>query len=249
MTADVGAQINHRRGRFWLPHLLALVILALCFVFGALTFESLPDTVATHWGPSGRPDAWAPKSFEAVFSPLMMGAGLCVLLSLVTALVPKMVQVDDDASLWERYRREGTIRGTVAVLGGTSVLIAAIIGFLSVAGWTTPDHVAWWPAAVVTALFLVVIPVSYAAAARWARRTASAQGIHPTAADEQEEKLWIAGVLYNDPNDPHLLVAKRAGTGVGLTVNVGNTRGRVAVAVFLGLFVVLPVILGVVAAL
>ena len=50
-----------------------------------------------------------------------------------------MVPPNRDATLWELYRREGMIRGTVAAMGGTSVLIAVIIGFLTAAGWKNPE--------------------------------------------------------------------------------------------------------------
>ncbi|WP_217376592.1 DUF5808 domain-containing protein [Paenarthrobacter ureafaciens] len=80
-------------------------------------------------------------------------------------------------------------------------------------------------------------------------RTAHYQGIRPTEAEEQESRLWVAGVIYNNPEDPHVLVPKRAGTGVGWTVNVGSRKGRVVMGVFLGVFVVLPIVLGVVLAL
>ena len=178
-----------------------------------------------------------------------MGAGVSIFLALVTAAVSKMDQPDKDASLWKLYGREAVIRGTVAAMGGTSILLAVLFGFLAAAGWVNPDRVPLWPAIVLTALILAVIPVSYAAASRWAHRTAHHQGIRPTEAEEQESRLWVAGIIYNNPEDPQLLVPRRAGTGLGLTVNVGNRKGRIAVAIFLTVFVVFPLVLGVVLAL
>ncbi|MFF1830505.1 DUF1648 domain-containing protein [Paenarthrobacter sp. NPDC058040] len=249
MTNATETRTKGGRGLIWLLHLVAVLILVTCFVYGGITYESLPEVVPTHWGPDGSPDSWSPKTFGSVFFPLLVAAGVIALLAIVTAAVPKMIIPDNEPSLWELYRREGMIRGTIATLGSTTILIAVLSGFFAVAGWANPNHVSSWPALLLTALILGVIPLSYASASRWAHRTALSRGIRPTAAEEEEEKLWIAGILYNNPDDPHILVPKRSGTGIGLTVNVGSPKGRAVSVIFLVVFVVAPLALGAMAAL
>ncbi|MDX5709234.1 DUF5808 domain-containing protein, partial [Clostridioides difficile] len=39
------------------------------------------------------------------------------------------------------------------------------------------------------------------------------------------EKYWIAGIMYNNPNDPSLMVNKRF--GIGWTINFGNPLGKI----------------------
>ncbi|MCQ1995124.1 DUF1648 domain-containing protein [Arthrobacter sp. zg-Y1171] len=245
MDSKVETKITSGRGIFWLIHFAAVLVSLSCFAYGTTIYDSLPETIPTHWGAGGSPDEWEAKSFGTVFFPLMMGGGLSVLLALIAAVVPAMVPPETDSSDWELYRREGTIRGTVAALGWTSFLIAVLIGTLTVAGWRTPDHVPAGPALVMVALILGCLVLCYAAGARWARRTAERDGVRPTAEEQEEEKRWVGGILYNDPNDPHVLVPKRSGSGTGLTVNVGNRAGRTAVVVFLVVFVVLPAGFGV----
>lgn len=247
----VSHKIPPRRGRgpIWLLHLIAALILGVCFLYGATVYDSLPRSVPSHWGAGGRPDAWSPKTFSSVFSPLMVSAAINVLLLLVSAAVPAMVPPDKDATDWSLYGREGMLRGTIAVLGGTSILTAIMIGYLCVAGWTNPEHVPLWPAVMTTALIFALIPVAFTAASRWSRRTALRRGITPTAAEQKEEKLWIAGFLYNNPDDPDIWVPKRTGTGTGFTLNIGNTKGRTATIIFLAVFVALPLIFGLISAL
>ncbi|MFJ4030247.1 DUF1648 domain-containing protein [Paenarthrobacter sp. NPDC089989] len=249
MTGATETRIERGRGPLWLLHLTAGIIVLACFVYGVRIFESLPDVVATHWGPGGRPDAWSPKTFGSVFFSLLTAAGVVVLLAIIAAAVPKMVLPDKEPSPRELYHREGLIRGTIAALGGTSFLIAIVFAFFALAGWSDPDHVSSWPALLLIALVLGVIPVSYTMASRWARRTALAQGIRPTAAEEEQDKLWVAGILYNNPDDPHILVPKRPGTGIGLTVNVGNRKGRAVMVIFLIVLVIGPLVLGTIASL
>lgn len=247
MTGATDTRIKRGRGLVWLLHLLPALVLAACLTYGATVYASLPDTIPTHWGPSGSPDAWSPKTFGSAFFPLLVAAGVSVLLALVAAALPKMVVPDKEPSIWELYRQEGLIRGTIAALGCTSFLIAVLSAFFTVAGWANPGRVPAWPVLFLTALILGVIPLSYASASRWARRTALGQGISPTASEEKEDKNWIVGILYNNPADPRVLVPKRPGTGIGLTVNVGSPKGRALSIIFLIVFVGLPLMLGVIA--
>ena len=249
MPSLAETKITAGRWKAWLFHPPAVLLLAACFAYGVRVYDSLPETIPTHWGAGGRPDAWETKSFSTVFLPLMIGTGASVLLALIAAAAPLMAAPAKEATEWELYRREGMIRGTVAGMGVSSLLLAALIGFMAVAGWEAPDRVPLWPALVLGVLILAGVLVSYQAASRWARRTALRDGISPTAGEQEEGKLWIAGILYNNPDDPHILVPKRDGAGTGLTMNVGNSRGRAAVVVFLLVFVAGPLILGLVLAL
>ncbi|MET4059434.1 putative membrane protein [Arthrobacter sp. UYP6] len=244
MEADTDARIARGRAGVWLIHIVPAVILIPCFVYGAMIYASLPETIPTHWGAGGAPDAWADKSFGSVFAPLLIGAGTSVFLALITVAVPLMVPPSNNATKWELWRREGTICGTVAAMGGASALIAALVGVLAVAGWQNPDSLPVGPVLILIALILGVVAASYALSTRWARRTAQKNGVMPTAEEQEEDKLWIAGGLYNNPDNPHILVPKREGAGTGLTVNVGNSKGRAAVVAFLGVFVVFPLVLG-----
>ena len=42
---------------------------------------------------------------------------------------------------------------------------------------------------------------------------------------EDDEKNWILGMLYNNPNDPSFMVQKRF--GIGWTINIGSPLGKV----------------------
>ena len=63
-----------------------LVIIAAAFAATALAYPSLPETVATHWGPSGTPDGFSAKTGVWLVPVLM--AGLAVLLFWLPAIFP-----------------------------------------------------------------------------------------------------------------------------------------------------------------
>lgn len=61
------------------------------------------------------------------------------------------------------------------------------------------------------------------------------------AASREDDRNWLGGFIYNNPDDPNLFVPKRF--GIGWTVNFGHPRGKMILVAALLLILVL-VILG-----
>ncbi|HEX6541118.1 MAG TPA: DUF5808 domain-containing protein [Ktedonobacterales bacterium] len=57
-----------------------------------------------------------------------------------------------------------------------------------------------------------------------------------------DDRYWIAGIIYYNPDDPDALVPKRY--GYGRTINFGHPRGKVALLVLIGL-ILLPIVLAI----
>ena len=55
-----------------------------------------------------------------------------------------------------------------------------------------------------------------------------------------DDRNWIAGLIYYNPEDPDLLVPKRL--GYGWTINFGHPRGKVFLVLLIGL-ILLPIVL------
>ncbi|MGW9405372.1 DUF1648 domain-containing protein [Arthrobacter sp. NPDC055585] len=220
MGNDSARTIQRRRLGPWLPHLAAALIVAGIYFYGVLIYGGLPETVPTHWGSDGTPDG---------------------LMALASAAAPAMTHYEPKDSAWDELRRRGNIAGTVSALGVCSLIVAVVIGTLTVAGWRTPELVPIWPALTVMPLVLAALPACYGWETRRALQAARNQGINPTDEEAAEEAKWIAGILYNDEADPRVLVSKRRGSGMGMTINIGNRAGRTAVVVFLIVCALLPV--------
>ena len=232
----------------WLPHVGAALILVACFAYGAMIYGSLPGIVPVHWDMDG-PDAWEERSVGRVFLPLIVASGSTAVLAFISAAAPALSPKDPNASAWEAFRRQGMVRGTVAALGTVSLLIAGCVGYLTIQGWRAPAQVEIWPALLLSGAVAVAMIVVLTVSSRRARREAARKGVYPSEAELAEDAKWVAGILRNDPDEPHVLVPKRKGTGTGMTINVGNTRGRATVIIFVALVLVLPVGLGIVAGL
>lgn len=230
------------RGAIWLTYLLALAVLAGTQLYGLTLYAALPETIPTHWGASGAPDAFSAKSPGSVFGMLWIGAGGIVLLAFIAAVVPAMSPARKKRSEYGLVRHEGMIRGTIGALGLTAIALAALLSSLALEGWLRPEHVGGWFAAFFAVILLVPIGWAMWRGSRWAQRRVIELGIHPDQDEAAEERRWVAGGLfYNDPADPQILVPKREGTGMGLTVNIGNPKGKWAMVIFLLLIIGLPI--------
>jgi uncharacterized membrane protein len=68
---------------------LPLVLIAVMFVVGAVTYPYLPAQIPTHWGANGQIDAWSAKSAGSVFFAPLMALAIYALLWLAPYLDPK----------------------------------------------------------------------------------------------------------------------------------------------------------------
>ncbi len=62
----------------------------------------------------------------------------------------------------------------------------------------------------------------------------------PGPESRSDDRNWVAGLIYYNPDDPDLLVPRRL--GYGWTVNFGHPRGKLFLLVLIGL-ILLPVVL------
>lgn len=241
MATSIEHQLTRGRWVAWMTYPLALLILGLTLAHGMSLYDSLPDRVPTHWGPSGAPDAFDTKSPGNVYGMLWVGIAITAVLAFLSAAMPAMAPARRDPSDFALVQREGMIRGATGALGLTSIGLAALLSLLALQGWHTPGHVGGWATAFLPVLILAALAWAFRQGSRWAKRHAANAGIQPSAEEAAEERLWIAGgLLYNNPADPQLMVSKREGTGFGLTVNVGTPKGKWAVAAFLLLVIGIP---------
>lgn len=241
-TTQIDQLLREGRRASWWPFLLAAAVLVGVTAYGIAIYDSLPDRLPLHFGPDGQATRWGEKSPGTVFMGPLIGAGTLLVLPVVAAVLPSLTPTPDDASDWTRLRVEGSVRGTRAGLGWVALLLALLFAWIAVATWQAPERLSPWPVAVFLVAMVVALVLTYRRWARWARSTAQLHGIHPTPEEEAEERLWLPLGLYNNPDDPRVMVPKREGHGMGTTVNVASGGGKLAVVAFVVVMVV-PIVL------
>lgn len=233
------ARVNHavrqNRRRIWWPFLLPLALLVVTVVWGWLVYTDLPEMMPTGFDADGEVRGWAEKSIGSVFTSVFFAAGTLAMLWLIGVMVPAMSRAPKAISAWQRLRVEYAQRTTTEFLGWTAALMTLMQCGIAVESWSIQDSFRGWSlwliVLVLIGIFVIMVPI-YRSHRRWADRTAERLGIHPTEEEAAEDELWLPMGLYNNPDDPAVLVPKRVGYGVGSTVNIGSRGGKIAVAVF-----------------
>lgn len=234
--------LRQGRGAVWLPFVLAAVLLVAVTVYGIAIYDSIPERLPQHWGPDGQATRWAEKSPGTVFLTLLLSVAGLFVLPIIAVVVPGFMTVPDDASDWTRLRIEGSVRGTREGLGWAALSVVTMSAWASVATWRASDRLPGWPIALFMVGMFLALWLAYVRWSRWARRTAELHGIHPTPEEAAEDRLWLPLGIYDNPDDPRVIVPKREGYGVGTTLNVGTRTGKALVVGFL-VVILAPVVL------
>ena len=156
VTGSDPAKTPAGRRTWFLPSLLFLLATA---VYGAVLYPGMKDPVPVHWNGAGEPDEFAAKSVAAVFTPLMIGAGVVAFLWALHLLLPKVPAQGSgqDPALAAANAEAG--RGIIA---GLAPGMALLFSWLSLLGWLGLNGPAaiWTP---VLALMAYMTAVSFRA--------------------------------------------------------------------------------------
>lgn len=221
---------------------LAVGLFAIAHAWSA--YPELPPRVPTHFGPSGRPDAWAVKSFSSVMALPVGTLAMGVLLSATAVLAARakraVRQRDGGVSLEAQLRfRQATARLLSAVAILTTAMMATISYYaVRTAAGEATGMPPWMMVYLVALLGCAVGGTLYIAirygqgGARWERRTATA----PLTDGLADNERWILGAFYVNRDDPSIFVEKRF--GIGYTINLGNPK---AVLLLVGFFLLIAI--------
>lgn len=238
ITGAVGA--DHRLAAFptprtpWMWIGASALAIAVSVLVVAQHWAAIPDVVATHWGPSLEADAWSEKSIGSVFGLSFVNAFILVLFWGITATTTwGFVHSRNDQTSRGRLRTAANLAATNQGLG---ILMFAIIFALSLTQIVTvvPGLEAW-----ITPVFVATLVLSLGGIFPLLGLVLRAQGqvddllrgvTLPDDAKESpdNDQHYKWGMFYYNPNDPAVLVEKRA--GVGVDFNYATWQGKAFVA-------------------
>jgi uncharacterized membrane protein len=211
----------------WLWLAPALIVTAATVVIGVISYPSMPQTLAVHYGAKGVPNRLAAKSVGTAFSLVFVQIGVTALLAGIAAAIIFRSRPDLDPAhpvSSARWHRRYMSLGAKALLG----LVAAIdVGMLgsSLLMWT--GTVTSWAPLVVALPILAAVVVALVVLARNNReRDEGEQDTGLTHRDD--DKYWRGGLFYINREDHALLVPRRF--GLGWTLNFGNPTAAMLLA-------------------
>lgn len=221
----------------------------LAIAHAALNYGSMPASVPTHFGPSGRPDQWAPRSFWTVMllplGTLMMGGALGMV-AYLTAHAKRAVRARDrGVSMAAQLRFRAAMARFLSGIGILTTLMMLLLSIgavrVSVGEATALPNAVMWPT--LGLLLVYAIGGSFYLMFRYGQggaRLERGAGQAPLTDGLADNSRWVLGVLYVNPDDPAFLVEKRF--GLGYTINFGNLFAVTLLVLFLAAIAAFAVI-------
>jgi uncharacterized membrane protein len=211
-------------------------------------YGALPASIPTHFGISGEPDAWTPKSPASVMllpvMVLVMGVGLGGLTWLTAHAKRALRRSDQGASLAAQLRFR---RAMTRFLSGVSLFTSAMMTALSYSvievGLGRATGLGRWQMALTGVLLVYAVGGTVYVAVRYGQggsRLERAGAATPLTDGLADNRNWVLGMFYVNRDDPSILVERRF--GLGYTINFGNPRAVMLLAAFLLAIVALVLI-------
>lgn len=214
-----------------------IIALAYC----ADQYANLPDVVPTHFGPSGLPDAWRPKSFWTVMlMPLMTlilsaGMGGVVYFTSTAKRALRYPHVQLSAQAQHTFRRAVTRFLSAVSLLVTFMLTAGSIASVRVGLGLAPG-LPPWTLGIAIALGITALGGTVWLVWRYGQggaRLERGAGDAPLTDGLADNRNWVLGMFYYNRDDPSIFVERRF--GFGYTINFGNWKAVAFFAAFIGL--------------
>ena len=211
-------------------------------------YALLPERIPTHFGLSGQPDGWSPRSFfSAMLLPIMnlvLGIGLGGMAYLIGRAKRAVRHHDQGVSrdAQQRFRRIMANYLSVVALLTNAMMTLLSISSIQVALKELPAL----PSAILVSPFCCcwspwaeacTSPCGYGQGGSRLEREAADAPLTDGLADNSR---WVLGMFYVNPEDPAIFVEKRF--GLGYTLNFGNRKAVILMAVFLALIILAPVL-------
>lgn len=208
---------------------LPIVITTGLIAYTATQYGTMPDLIPTHWGPSGQPDAFSPKTPFSVIALLLILLVIQGMMLGINALTKQSgIKLNPAKSKTSQVQQLSFRKYTSWFLFMTTVSVTILLGFLQL----TTIHEGLGNAAIMLAAplgFLLLILIGTAVYAFKVGQSGSRIDIlfedetTPGVTDVDDDPYWKFGVFYVNKNDPSIFVEKRF--GIGWTINFGHPVG------------------------
>jgi hypothetical protein len=228
------AALGPRRSPAWATTAAAgpLFLLGLTAFYLALRWQDIPARFPVHWDMEGRANGWSTRSASGVFGPIAVGVLVCAgNLALVRLLGSSARRPFVGGAPAEREAHAR--RTTTLVSTGVAYFVAVVFSWAGLLPFVGHENGPGVSPAVVAGLVLALLAAVLFASSRGPRSAAVAPGASPPG-DRTPDAAWKWGLFYANPDDPALLVEKRA--GIGYTVNLAHGKAWA----LLGLLVLAP---------
>jgi uncharacterized membrane protein len=192
-----------------------LLIVAVCVICAAVSWDSIPNTLVTHYGLDGIANGFSDKSFGSVFSLNLIQLGMLALFIFANQSIRMSKQSLDPNNPELSMGKQIKFRKIMSVfLWGMSLIIIAFMGVIQgsiLYEWSSKPVIT---AAIVFPILLLALILGLSV--YLSRKKLDQQ----SDATMQNDNYWKLGLFYVNPVDPAFFVSKRS--GIGWTLNFGH---------------------------
>lgn len=219
----------------WLGQLAPFFLLALIGWLLYSNWGALPERWPVHFGIDGRPDRWVERTPVGVLGTLATAGAACAV-TLVVALGiryrSRQIAVTGSAAARERTFQ----RAVLWLLLAVELVVVVFTGAMPLWSLWLPAPIdgsrAWLSVVPLLVLVIVAVLVFIRIGQGGSRLSPSPLRARPVG-DRTPDDCWKFGLFYVNPDDPAIFVEKRI--GIGYTVNFGQLRVWIALAIIIGL--------------
>lgn len=205
---------------------IALSIISALYL--AINYNSLPDTIITHWGPDGKPDGFSQKSLQSVFFISFIDLSLVVLMAFMTVETIGARVYIDIVNLEENRKKAITYLNRLGycflLLTLSIQLITTTMPIFMVNQMNVP-MILFIPSMILPMFFGIVSMYYFIRLSSLKSKNKDINSL-----DSDDEK-WIYGFIYYNKDDSSFIVEKRF--GAGWTFNLASFKGKLIIALLL----------------
>ena len=221
---------------FILPMLITIGLGA----YGLSQYDSLPNDIPIHWGPSGEADAFAKKSYVSVSSlPFMTLLLQGMMLFFNSAMKQSGAKIRVRHKKRSREQQLAFRKYSSWLLFIITISITVLMSYLQLT-IIVPATMSTEVTLVFTIGFLLVILGSVLYYTIKVGQSGTMIPVEMESADQSDDavidvdddRYWKLGLFYFNKDDPSILVEKRF--GIGWTVNMGHIKSWVFLAILVG---------------
>jgi len=220
LDTDFMQEKNKIVKKYSLLILIPLIITTLVGIYILANYNIIPNTIPTHWGASGKPDAFTDKSFIKVLATVGMMVCLSAIVYVASIYSLKSRAklsanfIDNSKKVHLHYLNLFGITFLLLNIGMDILFIDILIATMNA---SSVNPLILWPATI-----LIIFVAIYQTYIYYKSPNKSKNASYSI---DDDDSFWILGFIYNNPNDPSLFVNKRF--GAGWTINIGTTKGKI----------------------
>lgn len=200
---------------------ICIGISILSFLYVVINYKNLPDTIITHWGVGGKPDAYSDKNIINVFFINVMDILMVIMFAIIgVGTVSGMTYIDTQNIEVNRKKAIKYLNGIGYSFFALTLSIQSITTVIPIFMVKQSDipMILMLSGCIIPIFISVIMIYYYIMLGSLKPKDKTLYTI------ESNDENWIYGIIYYNKQDPNLTVEKRL--GAGWSINMAHPLGK-----------------------